>query len=326
MSDKPDIDEGFDRVLSAFLRDELADPDPRCPSPAVLAAYYERRLDESETEHAEAHLAGCRACQELMAALVRLDAAPPSEAPGPERVERVEPVAPVEERRDARRGWGWSWIAAPVAVAATAVVALTLAHRSIGELGGARPGSADSERRSRTAETSAEAARSDRIAGAVAAPLASRKAESAAEAGAPPQPANAESASLEGRPAATTLAAREPSGVVVGARSDPNVAWRLRGGSIERSDDGAASWRVQAKDVASGLLAASAPSAEVCWFAGAHGVVLRTTDGEHWSRVESPTDGDLVEIVARSADTAFVKEANGRRFVTRDGGRTWFSL
>jgi Putative zinc-finger len=392
VSDKPDIDKGFERVLSAFLGDELSPSGEECPHPGFLAAYYENRLDGDETEHLDRHLAGCRACQEQVATLVRLDPTPTAEvAPAAP----LEPVEPLEERRS----WGWRWIAAPVALAATALIAVTITHRyaeTIGEASRRAVGSGPREMPVGEAATAARNDATDRAtvssaakpdeggAGTTGGFAAAKPAlegmppdtTAAAPAPRPEVPStrmldlpDAASAGREGAPTEATAASatREPTGpngaatevqqqprptagklavardqvlararaappapttedarlVLIAPRSSRKVAWRLRGAAIDRSDDGGTTWRSQASNTAGRLLSGSAPSAKVCWVVGDGGVVLRTTDGEHWVPVESPTEEDLVKIVARNAKTAVVTAASGRRFSTRDGGRSW---
>jgi Putative zinc-finger len=142
------------------------------------------------------------------------------------------------------------------------------------------------------------------------------------EAPLPAAPADQERATAFGKAAKPAV----DRAVVIVARSNFGVAWRLRGASIERSDDVGKTWRAQPSGDATGLLAGSAPSAEVCWLAGRSGFVLRTTDGENWERLASPTDSDLTQIVASSAMNATVQTAEGERFSTGDGGRSWSKL
>jgi len=135
-------------------------------------------------------------------------------------------------------------------------------------------------------------------------------------------PANQEGAAAFAK-AANPTAERA---VVIVARTNLDVAWRLRAASIERSDDAGKTWRAQPSGDATGLLAGSAASAEVCWLAGRSGLVLRTTDGEHWERLGSPTGSDLTQVIASSATNATVQTAGGERFSTSDGGRSWSKL
>jgi hypothetical protein len=112
-------------------------------------------------------------------------------------------------------------------------------------------------------------------------------------------------------------------GVIVVARSNPDVLWRLDGGRIERSDDGGTSWQSQTSGVTVDLIAGSAPSPEVCWVVGRGGTVLRTGDGRRWQKASSPTKEDLVKVTAYGAAEATVTSASGQRFGTGDGGKTW---
>jgi hypothetical protein len=128
---------------------------------------------------------------------------------------------------------------------------------------------------------------------------------------APPAPAGAAQAAAGARP------------VVVVARSNLDVTWRLTGTEIERSDDAGKTWRRQPATAGGALLAGSAPSDEVCWAAGANGTVLRSSDGRHWERLTSPTSADIVQITAWNASSASIRTASGERFSTIDGGQTW---
>ena len=113
------------------------------------------------------------------------------------------------------------------------------------------------------------------------------------------------------------------SSVLVVARTNVDVAWRLNGGTIARSEDGGKTWRPQMSFASAALVSGSAPSAEVCWIAGKGGTVLRTTDGEHWERLAPPTKDDVVQITAWNAMSATFRTAKGERFSTNDGGQTW---
>lgn len=105
---------------------------------------------------------------------------------------------------------------------------------------------------------------------------------------------------------------------------DSGVQWRLGpAGSIEHSEDGGETWSGQFADVNVKLLAGSAPTTKICWIVGRAGTVLRTTDGEHWEKVAPPATVDLVGVQAHDAKSAEVTAADGRKFSTEDGGKTW---
>jgi photosystem II stability/assembly factor-like uncharacterized protein len=56
---------------------------------------------------------------------------------------------------------------------------------------------------------------------------------------------------------------------------------------------------------------------------GSAGTVLLSTDGRSWRRVAFPEAVDLRSVTATDQETATVTTADGRVFVTTDGGRTW---
>jgi hypothetical protein len=105
---------------------------------------------------------------------------------------------------------------------------------------------------------------------------------------------------------------------------DPAVRWRLVRSTVERSGDAGRTWTAQATGTSIDLLAGASPSVNVCWIVGRSGLVLVTTDGTTWRRLEFPeTSVDLVGVVARDGLEATVTATNGRRYRTTDAGRTW---
>jgi len=108
------------------------------------------------------------------------------------------------------------------------------------------------------------------------------------------------------------------------ATLDPSIGWRIVGDRIERSEDGGRTWRVTRQNPGDGLIAGSAPSNEVCWFVGRAGRVLRTINGgATFTDVSLAEPLDLSSVAAIDAANAMVYSADGRRFRTADGGRTW---
>jgi hypothetical protein len=101
------------------------------------------------------------------------------------------------------------------------------------------------------------------------------------------------------------------------------TTWVLTsGGVINRSNDGV-SWQPLSSGTDRDLIAGTAPSAEICWVVGRGGTILRTTDGEQWERIASPAEADLLNIAATDEYSAIVLTADGRRFATDNGGKTW---
>ncbi|MFZ3334242.1 MAG: hypothetical protein WA197_26670, partial [Candidatus Acidiferrales bacterium] len=59
---------------------------------------------------------------------------------------------------------------------------------------------------------------------------------------------------------------------------------------------------------------------------GEHGAIFRTTDGKTWTAVPFPAaadDAEFEQIEAKDDLTATVTAADGRKFSTSDGGKTW---
>ena len=107
----------------------------------------------------------------------------------------------------------------------------------------------------------------------------------------------------------------------------PPIRWRvLVDGRVQRSTNGASSWEFVELPVGVRVNAGSAPEPLVCWLVGAQGMVLRSTDGQHFTRVASPDTSDLREISATDARVATVTTRDNRVFATADGGATWRTL
>lgn len=120
----------------------------------------------------------------------------------------------------------------------------------------------------------------------------------------------------------------EPTGGLVLITSpNPAVLWRVTlAGTIENSRDAAKTWTFQSRPAGAennALVAGSSPRETVCWLVGHAGTVLRTHDGKNWEKLPPPTPADLISVKARDAMSATVAAADGRRYATSDGGRSW---
>lgn len=116
---------------------------------------------------------------------------------------------------------------------------------------------------------------------------------------------------------------RSATGTII-ATPDPKVIWRIaEGGFVERTTDGGTSWQGQLPDPSAQLAAGSAPSVKICWFVGNNGVILLTKDAKTWKRVRPPLTADFVAVTAQDDSTATITTADGRRFMTTDGGKHW---
>ncbi len=117
---------------------------------------------------------------------------------------------------------------------------------------------------------------------------------------------------------------------------DPTYRWRMvPPARVQRSIDGGTTWAVvdplpasiRGRDGTPGVLTAGyAPAPDVCWIVGRAGLVLLSTDGVTWQRRAFPEAIDLVAVRAASATNALVTTADGRQFVSTDGGATWASV
>jgi hypothetical protein len=104
----------------------------------------------------------------------------------------------------------------------------------------------------------------------------------------------------------------------------PGVRLRVVNGRFERSSDGGATWTTERTGVATRVLSGDCPTAEVCWLAGDAGQVFVRAAGGTWA--DRPIAGSEVGVIAiktSSTDAATATLADGRRFSTTDGGRTW---
>jgi hypothetical protein len=102
------------------------------------------------------------------------------------------------------------------------------------------------------------------------------------------------------------------------------VRLRVVNGRFERSSDGGATWTTERTGVATRVLSGDCPTAEVCWLAGDAGqVFVRATGGTWADRPIGESELGVIAINTSSTDAATATLADGRRFSTTDGGRTW---
>jgi hypothetical protein len=311
----------MDDLLRETLRAREADP-AGCLDADGAAAFVEGAMSARARAAAEEHLADCPRCQAFVAAMVRTTPAPP------------------------RRTW-WrrpavAWLA-PLTVAGTALAIWI----NVRDDGAVRP----------------EAARESTVASAVERPTRGVGADlprESAKAEAPLQtfdrlekrvPDSAPSAAAvppaERERAASRLApppAPEPQAPAADATANTSQArafasradaaiisvnrtsqWRLGvGGEVQHSADGGLTWQAQVTGVTVAPTAGFSPAPSVCWLVGPAGLVLITTDeGRSWSRLPFPIDTDLASVRATDHLSATIASADGRTFVTSDGGATW---
>ena len=71
------------------------------------------------------------------------------------------------------------------------------------------------------------------------------------------------------------------------------------------------------------ILNGHAPTPTVCWLVGRAGIVMLSTDGTKFTRVQFPDLSDLRSITAIDAHQATVTTTDGRVFTTENAGETW---
>ena len=132
------------------------------------------------------------------------------------------------------------------------------------------------------------------------------------------------------KPAALEESAQLRAGIIEGAfpaliaTPDSSIVWRiLKGRDIQRSQDSGTTWTTQTTVPDVQLSSGACPTTTVCWVVGSGGSVLRTTDGQSWQRIPFIETTDLVVVTASNPDTVVVTAKDGRRFSTRDAGKSW---
>ena len=107
------------------------------------------------------------------------------------------------------------------------------------------------------------------------------------------------------------------------ATPDSSTTYRIvNGRDIQRSQDSGATWTTQTT-VADVLSSGACVTTTACWVVGSGGSVFRTIDGRTWQRIPFAETADLVLVTASNADTVVVTAKDGRRFSTRDAGKSW---
>ncbi len=126
---------------------------------------------------------------------------------------------------------------------------------------------------------------------------------------------------------AKTKQAEERYTETVISTPDSDIFYRIaKGGFVEISEDGGATWQGQLLNPSAEFAAGSAPEPRICWLVGRSGVVFLTEDGKSWRKLPSPTSEDLVAVVAKSASNATVTANDDRKWSTDDSGKSWHAV
>jgi hypothetical protein len=322
----PNRDDALDPLLRQAARSLDGErPSGGCLEPDEVAAWADGNLRSSESARLETHAASCARCRAVMAAMVQ--------------------TTPAAD--EARPAW-WKapvlrWAAPLAAVAAAAVIWVNVERGDPAEAPAGQVLMAPAEKQAPPVRdpTDPRPAQADSTANTQAAPPLDRLqprarresfeakredtgARAQATAKADPVPPPAAQAVPERSAAvardAVAFSASRPFEV---SSPDSSIRWRVRPGVAERSRDAGATWEAIPLPVQLPLTTGQCVTADVCWLAGAAGTVLRTTDGRTWLAVASPSAVDITSLSASGPLHATVTAADGRTFVTTDGGKTW---
>ena len=100
-----------------------------------------------------------------------------------------------------------------------------------------------------------------------------------------------------------------------------NTQWRVRGVSVERSNDFGSTY-APAYTAARPLTAGAVASDDTVWLVGEAGLVVHST-AEGWTVAAAPVAADLIDISEVTTRGATVRARDGREFTTEDGGGSW---
>jgi hypothetical protein len=339
-------DASIDRLIAGTLKARAEAPaGGACLEAETLAAWADVALDAGERARVEAHAADCGRCQALLAALVRTTS-PPSAAAAPSRARLLWWLAPIAPVAAAVAIWFAVPSREPLQPSDSGAVAVERAAPA------PQPERSANEKAKAQSEVQPQARVADKREVAPAPALAPPAGElrgrlqevppEKQEAPAAPSSANALADAARGAPASSPSAAAAPgprreafaaasrlstlasAPEIIIVSSNPSTRFRLlRGGGVQRSADAGATWQTEDTGISDTLTGGSSPSPSVCWLIGPSGAVVLSTDGRSWHRRPFPESVDLRSISASDGDQATVTTADGRVFVTADGGQSW---
>ena len=314
-----------DRILDTALKQALGagsdvPASDACFDAETLAAWMDNGLDPAAVALAESHAATCARCQALVGAMAR-----------------SAPAVPVNSQA---RSSFWRWWLAPIAAAAAATLLWIVVpddrYAAPATPPPAELSQAPSDRfvnepqppatlSAPSAAPRPDAAGPRRETPAAATEAAEKRREQTAspEAARSPKP-SADAQAQRAAPVPSPTFQADLTAALVVASPDPGIRWRIgAGGVVDYTLDDGRTWERATTGVTIDIAAGASPSSRVCWLAGDGGLVLLSTDGRTFARVSTPVGADLVSVQASDARTAVVTTADGRAFVTNDGGLTW---
>jgi hypothetical protein len=260
-----------------------------CLDAETLAAWMDGGLTTAALEDVRAHVADCERCQALVGAIGRTRAAIPASEP----------------QRAPRRWLMWS---VPLAAAATAIAVWVAIPQ---------------QRNAAVVPPTIPLEKQERAQPEPPAPPTpqSRSANTAA----PPSRSGQRSDDIaQLAPDAVITESAPPPPAAPAAEAPKAVAGQVAPRAEALARDAAGLCGPPPPPGTSGqLITSSTAGPDVCWAVGRAGLVLRSTDGRSWQRIDFPEMTDLTSVRATDARTASVSTADGRTFSTANGGQTW---
>ncbi len=316
-----------DKILEQALTHQLRDIDapvtPACLDAETIAAWIDGGLDEHGVAAAESHAASCSRCQALIAtaAVAPTTLAPSTSAPGTWHeapgTRHPAPGTPAPSTH-APGTFRW-WLPLGVAAAAGVIWMVVPQQRQIATAPSVAPAQQaaaprESSAQGQTASTQTIPAAAPESPSPARERLETKKAQQSTE-----QPA-ARAESNERRDAAR-LEAPAAAAAPPAARANVNAARMSAGRADIEAPDGSRRWRLA--DYGPGVTGGAAVSSTTCWLIGRDGLVMLSTDGNTFNRVDIPEKVDVIAITPTDGRSATITTGGGRQFITDDGGRTW---
>jgi hypothetical protein len=298
------------------------------PDADLLSAFVEQGLSKAERTVVLRHLGECPECREIVA--VRAE---------------MEGTHPDAEGAGRRRAFAW-WLSGGAVAAALGLIVMSVwfppGGRHTTEQVAAvavprraqefEPDALKAQQRSETKRATKPAlARLRRRAKVTTEPSPKPKEkQEAAETQAAAAPAQREPAAVAGQ----SMFGTEPGRFQAMMRTSApdlfrlNSLWRLVEGSLERSDDGGATWEAVRAGDGAPLYALSATGADV-WIGGPRGKLFHSGDnGLHWQAIAvtdsaMPLAAAITAIDTLDGQTIKLKTSAGEEWISRDRGAHW---
>jgi hypothetical protein len=277
-----------------------------CPEPSLLVAYLDGTLFHRDASDVDDHVATCKNCSDLLAAMRRVRA----EEQRSKSSRRLIMGIGVAVVAVAGVG-GWVWLPGST---------------------NARPPESAVARVATPASPSPSAAPSSAVPQTTVEqepvtppppprrPVAKESSRSTPNTKVPPKPTTAVNDGARVDPVAKPIQV-EGDVVIRGRNANRRIIWRTRDRVIEHSIDGGATWTTEYTADRT-IRAGAFVDANVAWLAGDGGLILRRTKNG-WFAATSPGEAAVKSVRASSPSKATVTLVDGRVFSTDNGGVSW---